>query len=193
MHAAAYHLQDALKRFGSVKQFSGQGNCLLICPKHWFKCSFSPQSYPTMHLKNLQKFVILAFFTGVEKNNDVIRATVLHKSRNWDSPADVMRAEHRLEKLNHRQRGKRKYTKHDDEFWNTGKKELMSKIRKKCISSKNAHASITNENINIDNIVTTPAVLTTRTNSSSKSNKKRKSVNSKKKAQTAAKKVAKKK
>ena len=69
----------------------------------------------------------------------------------------------------------------------------MSKIRKKCISSKNAHAFITNENINIDNIATTPAVLTTCTNSSSKLNKKQKSINSKKKAQTASKKVAKKK
>jgi len=30
MHAAAYHLQDSLNKFENVKQFSGQGNTLVL-------------------------------------------------------------------------------------------------------------------------------------------------------------------
>ena len=64
------------------------------------------------------------------------RAIVLHKSRNWDSPADVIRAEHRLTQLSNRERRKRKYNKQNEEFWNSGKKELMSKTKRQCVSSQ---------------------------------------------------------
>lgn len=124
------------------------------------------------------------YFTGVEKNNDVARATVLHKSRNWDSPADVIRAEHRVEQLSHRERQKRKYTKHNDEFWINGKKDLMRKNKKKCISSQN----VTETNDSIDFVV----AVNPSNNSSDKSNKNRKRI-SKKKTVSVAKKTAKKK
>lgn len=64
------------------------------------------------------------------------RAIVLHKSRNWDSPADVIRAEHRLTQLSNRERRKKKYNKQNEEFWNSGKKELMSKTKRPCVSSQ---------------------------------------------------------
>ena len=77
---------------------------------------------------------LLNFFSGVEKNNDIARSIVLRKSNNWDSPASILQAEHRMTQLCKRERKKRKYAKHDEEFWVKGKQELMRKKRKVCIS-----------------------------------------------------------
>ena len=71
-------------------------------------------------------------FTGVEKNNDVARSIVLRKSNNFDSPAEVIRAAHRINTLVKRERRKQKYTKLATEFWNCRKQEATKKRR--CIS-----------------------------------------------------------
>ena len=78
--------------------------------------------------------VFCTFFTGVEKNNDVARSIVLRKSNNFDSPAEVIRAEHRINTLYKRERRKRQYTKVATEFWNGGKQESTRNKRQKCIS-----------------------------------------------------------
>ena len=72
----------------------------------------------------------------MEKNNDTARSIVLRKSNNWDSPAEVIRAEHRMQSLSCRERRKRNYTKRNSEFWSDGKQALMSEVKKKCISTQ---------------------------------------------------------
>ena len=72
----------------------------------------------------------------MEKNNDVARATVLRKSNNWDSPAEVLRKEHRLMALKGRERKKRTYTKVNEEFWSKGKGDLTKRVKNRCISSQ---------------------------------------------------------
>lgn len=76
----------------------------------------------------------MLFFTGVEKNNDVARSVVLHKSNNVDSPAEVIRAEHRVNTLYKRERRKRKYTKVASEFCSGRKQETTKRAKQKCIS-----------------------------------------------------------
>ena len=74
----------------------------------------------------------------MEKNNDVARATVLRKSNNWDSPAEVLRKEHRMISLKGRERKKRTYTKVNEEFWSKGKGDLTKQIKRGCVSSQTA-------------------------------------------------------
>ncbi|CAB4005933.1 Hypothetical predicted protein [Paramuricea clavata] len=84
----------------------------------------------------LDKFKNLKQFSGqgVEKNNDVARSIVLRKSNNFDSPAEVIRAEHRINTLHKRERRKRGYKKVATEFWNGGKQEASKNKKQKCIS-----------------------------------------------------------
>ena len=79
-------------------------------------------------------------FIGVEKNNGMARTTVLQKSNNWDSPAEVLRKEHRIMSLQHTERKKRPYQKHDNQFWESQKQIDCKKTKKACISSQNPHA-----------------------------------------------------
>lgn len=72
----------------------------------------------------------------MEKNNDTARSIVLRKSNNWDSPAEVIRAEHRMQLLCCRERRKRNYSKKNPEFWSNGKRALATEAKKKCISSQ---------------------------------------------------------
>lgn len=85
-------------------------------------------------LDKLSDVELLNFCSGVEKNNDTARSIVLRKSNNWDSPAEVIRAEHRMLSLSCRERRKRNYTKKNAEFWRSGKQALMSELKKKRIS-----------------------------------------------------------
>lgn len=55
---------------------------------------------------------------------------MLSKSNNWDSPADVLRSEHRQWKLQDRQRTPRQYTKKDESYWSDGIKEARKKRRR---------------------------------------------------------------
>ena len=71
---------------------------------------------------------------------------MLRKSNNFDSPAEVIRAEHRMNTLCKRERRKRKYTKVAEEFWNGGKKEVVKKRKEKCISTQKKDATIEMEN-----------------------------------------------
>ncbi|XP_068757380.1 uncharacterized protein [Montipora capricornis] len=89
------------------------------------------------HLQDsLHKFDNVKQFSGqgVEKNNDTARSIVLRKSNNWDSPAEVIRAEHRMQSLCYRERRKRNYSKKNSEFWTNGKRALATEAKKKCIS-----------------------------------------------------------
>ena len=64
------------------------------------------------------------------------RNIVHRKSNNWDTPADIIRAEHRMNALRKRERRKRKHTKVAEEFWNGGKQEQMKQKKRKCISTQ---------------------------------------------------------
>lgn len=55
---------------------------------------------------------------------------MLSKSNNWDSPADVLRSEHRQWKLQGRERTPRQYTKKDKSYWLDGIKEVRKKRRR---------------------------------------------------------------
>ena len=95
MHAAGYHIQDVLNKFKNLKQFSGQGMNIYvgIIPMRFANYFFFP------------------FFTGVGKNNDVARSIVLCKSNNFNSPAEVIQAEHRINMLCKRE-GRKEKTVH---------------------------------------------------------------------------------
>ena len=54
---------------------------------------------------------------GVEKNNDDARKIIQRKSNHTDDPAEVLRAEHRIRALKHRERKPRQYTKKNTEYW----------------------------------------------------------------------------
>lgn len=73
---------------------------------------------------------------GVEKNNDVARSVVLRKSNNWDTPADILRCEHRLRVLSKRERTKRKYNKHDENFWAVAKKDICKRKKLESVSNR---------------------------------------------------------
>jgi len=73
---------------------------------------------------------------GVEKNNDVARSVVLRKSNNWDTPADVLRCEHRLQALSKRERTKRKYNKQDENFWASAKRDICKRKKLESVSNK---------------------------------------------------------
>ena len=127
MRAAAYHIQDVLDKFKNLKQFSGQCmNPLCLYHTNTRYCIF---------------FIFCTFFTGVEKNNDVARSIVLRKSNNFDSPAEVIRAEHRINTLYKRERRKREYKKVVTEYWNGGKQEASKTKKQKCISIQKPDAS----------------------------------------------------
>lgn len=91
MHAMVYHAPYFLKKYRSLKVFTGQ---------------------------------------GVERNNDFARTTVLHKSNNWDAPADVLRMEARQWALSSYERNNRRYTKHNTGYWETELHEVRMKKRK---------------------------------------------------------------
>ena len=111
MHAAAYHIQDVLDKFKNLKQFSGQGTK-----------STNPYTL-VLYQHEVYNIVFCTSFTGVKKNNDVARSIVVCKSNNFDSPAEVIQAEHRINTPYKRERRKRQYTKVATEFWNGGKQE----------------------------------------------------------------------
>ena len=54
---------------------------------------------------------------GVEKNNDDARKIIQRKSNHTDDPAEVLRAEHHIRTLKHRERKPRQYTKKNTEYW----------------------------------------------------------------------------
>ena len=76
------------------------------------------------------------------------RNIVHRKSNNWDTPADIIRAEHRMNALRNRERRKRKYTKVAEEFWNGGKQEQMKQKKRKCISTQKEERSTATQDTN---------------------------------------------
>ena len=71
----------------------------------------------------LHKSVKIFTGQGVEKNNDVARATVLRKSNKWDSAGDGLRQEQRQWELKEHEREARNFTKRKERFWDTEIKE----------------------------------------------------------------------
>lgn len=61
---------------------------------------------------------------------------MLRKSNNWDSSAEVIRREHRMTSLQHRERKKRSYTKLNNEFWTKLKQDVAKKTKRKCVSTQ---------------------------------------------------------
>lgn len=65
----------------------------------------------------------------VWKKNDA-RKIIQRKSNHTDDPAEILRAEFRINALKHRERKPRKYTKKYSEYWQTNIKEKR-KARKR--------------------------------------------------------------
>lgn len=59
----------------------------------------------------------VAHILGVEKNNDDARKNIQRKTNHTDDPADILRAEHRIRLLKHRERRAHKYSKKATEYW----------------------------------------------------------------------------
>ena len=72
-----------------------------------------------VHLYNIPNRYRLQLFIGVEKNNDMARKSYF-SSNHKDAPKDVILTESRLEKLAAYKRQKRPYTKHNEEYWDSG-------------------------------------------------------------------------
>ena len=92
MHALVYHVPLFMKKYTSVKPFTGQ---------------------------------------GVEKNNDMARNVVLHKSNKRTPAADILQLEFRQWQLREREHSKQKYTKKHDAYWETEIKEKRRKESEK--------------------------------------------------------------
>ena len=77
----------------------------------------------------LKNFKSVKLFTGqgVEKNNDVARNVVLHKSNKRNAAADVLKLEFRQWELRDHERTKRSYSKKNMTYWDT---EIKEKRRK---------------------------------------------------------------
>lgn len=74
--------------------------------------------------------MLIYTLAGVEKNNDDARKIIQRKSNHTDDPAEILRAEFRINALKHRERKPRKYTKKYSEYWQTNIKEKR-KARKR--------------------------------------------------------------
>ena len=67
----------------------------------------------------LQNYKTIKLFTGqgVEKTNDLTRATVPRKSKKWDAPADISKLEARQWNVRCSERSKRTYSKRQSSYW----------------------------------------------------------------------------
>ena len=81
-----------------------------------------PEGYQTIKLFTGQ---------GVEKNNDMARAIVVRKSKNWDAPTDILRLESRQWELRESERSKRSYTKKNSTYWEEDLRETRRNKRQK--------------------------------------------------------------
>ena len=81
----------------------------------------------------LHNYKTIKLFTGqgVEKNNDMARATVLRKSNKWDAPADILKLEARQWNLRDSERSKRTYTKRQSSYWEHDLRETRKSKRLK--------------------------------------------------------------
>lgn len=133
-------------------------------------------------LGNLSDVELLNFSSGVEKNNDTARSIVLRKSNNWDSPAEVIRAEHRMQSLSCRERRKRNYTKKNDEFWRYGKQALMLELKKRRISYQQNDVAIEESTTEHNDFATEEANKQNEQHSKRAQSRSKKKTNTKKKA-----------
>lgn len=74
--------------------------------------------------------LLLILFLGVEKNNDDARRILQRKTNHTDDPAEILRAEHRIRSLKHRERKPRGYTKKNLDYWENSIKS-QRKTRKR--------------------------------------------------------------
>ena len=75
----------------------------------------------------------------MEKNNDDARKIIQRKSNHTDDPAEVLRAEHRIRALKHRERKPRQYTKKNTEYWEINIK-TNRRLRKRISYDKSPEA-----------------------------------------------------
>ena len=77
MHCLVYHVPDTIRKYGNLKQFSGQG-------------------MSTLTILCISRNLHLCYTIGVEKNNDVAKRNYF--SSNLHDPAgEILKAEGRLE------------------------------------------------------------------------------------------------
>jgi len=80
----------------------------------------------------------------VEKNNDDARRILQRKANHTDDPAEILRAEFRIQSLKHRERRARTYTKRSQEYWTKSIKENR-KIRKRLSYDKPVECILDND------------------------------------------------
>ena len=101
MHMMAYHAPEMIRKYGNLRQFSGQGMGTYIAVNY---CLY-------MHI------------IGVEKNNDDAKHHYYSSNRH-DAPKDILLTEARLEVLQRDEpkvvRKKRSYKKRSTEYWEKG-------------------------------------------------------------------------
>ena len=129
MHAAAYHIPNIVTQNGNLKQFSGQGKLITGYFEKKIGTTLNKLLMMTTN-KKLHDSAINYIFLGVEKNNDDARRILQCKTNHTDDPADILRAEHRIRTLKHRERQPRYYTKKSVEHWeNTIKTKRKARKR----------------------------------------------------------------
>ena len=107
MHILVHHVPGMLRRYGNLRQFSGQGKDSIV------------------YLLELS-LLIISFDLGVEKNNDTAKRNY-YSSNHWDAPREILVTEARIETLANGsanvpscKREKRPYNKQDMAYWSEG-------------------------------------------------------------------------
>ena len=76
---------------------------------------FLEKKIKAIKISENKKNLLLYIFLGVKNNNDDARRILQRKTNHTDDPADILRAEHRIRSLKHRERQSRNYKKKNEE------------------------------------------------------------------------------
>lgn len=106
MHCLVYHIPDMIKRYGNIKQFSGQ--------------------------ETVNNFYA-SLLTGV-KNNNIAKRNYF-SSNMHDVTGEVLKAEWQQEQTKEYKRKKRNYTKHNCDYREINKKKKEAKTSIVCSRS----------------------------------------------------------
>lgn len=105
----------------------------------------------------------------MENNNHCARRVVTLKCQQHDPPAEVLQTQFRLDKLQHRERRHRQYTKRALSYWNEAIKEQPHRQKRKATPAAEGHDTA--------NVLTPPSATQRAKEKKSKSNTKKKASN----------------
>ncbi|KAK3704236.1 hypothetical protein QZH41_020490 [Actinostola sp. cb2023] len=107
-------------------------------------CYMHSATYHVPQIVNTYKSLKQFSGQGVEKNSDDARRILQRKANHTDDPAEILRAEFRIQSLKHRERRSRTYTKRSQEYWTKSIKENR-KIRKRLSYDKPVECILDND------------------------------------------------